>query len=154
MIERVANSAKIQEVLQRHAKEVIATLYQEELHFSIVCDTSFIQFTPSLSVEMRERLGKVAVFILSGYSFQSLKIEVDYFEFEAGLVMQNGEDLGTVLRIPYYSVMQVIVQDDNDAPQSIMIYCNPFEFAQNQEMEDSIMAILSNNAHLLYRGKK
>lgn len=152
MIEQVANSAKMQNLLQRHAKEIITTLFQEDLHFSVVCDTSFIRFTPALGAEMRERLGKVAVFILSGYSFQSLEIGESHFEFEAGLVMQNGEDLGTILEIPYHSVMQIVIQDDNEA-QSIMVYCNPFEFTQSQEVEDSMMAILSSNAHFLYKGK-
>lgn len=152
MIEQVANSAKMQNVLQKHAKEIIQTLYEEDLHFSIVCDTSLIQFSPPLSVEMRERLGKVAVFILSGYSFQSLKLADNHFEFEAGLIMQSGEDLGTILEIPYHSVMQIVIQDENET-QSIMVYCNPFEFTPSQEVEDSMMAILSNNAHILYKDK-
>lgn len=152
MIEQVANSAKMQNVLQKHAKEIIATLHEEGLHFSIVCDTSFIRFTPALTPSMRERLGKVAVFILSGYSFQSLELGETHFEFEAGLVMQNGEDLGTILEIPYHSVMQVVIQDENET-QSIMVYCNPFEFTPAPEVEDSMLAILSNNSHILYKGK-
>lgn len=152
MIEQVANSAKMQNVLQKHAKEILQTLQQEGLHFSIVCDTSFVRFTPPLTPQMKERLGKVAVFILSGYSFQSLEIGESHFEFEAGLVMQNGEDVGTVLEIPYHSVMQVIVQDESET-QSIMVYCNPFEFIPSHEMEDCMMAILSNNPHILYKGK-
>lgn len=147
-----SNSLKLQTTLQRHAKEVIATLIEEDMHFSIVCDTTFIKFTPPLSAEMRERLGKVAVFILSGYSFQSLELGENHFEFEAGLVMKNGEDLGTILEIPYHSVMQIVLQDDNDA-QSVMIYCNPFEVTQTQEMEDSMLAILSNNPHIFYKDK-
>lgn len=152
MIEQVANSSKMQNVLQKHAKEIISALYEEGLHFSIVCDTSFIRFTPSLTPQMKERLGKVAVFILSGYSFQSLEIGESHFEFEAGLVMQNGEDLGTILEIPYHSVMQVVIQDESET-QSIMVYCNPFEFIPSQELEDSMMAILSNNSHILYKDK-
>lgn len=152
MIEQVANSAKMQNVLQKHAKEIMNTLYEEGLHFSIVCDTSLIRFTPALSLQMRERLGKVAVFILSGYSFQSLELGETHFEFEAGLVMQNGEDVGTILEIPYHSVMQVVIQDESET-QSIMVYCNPFEFTPTQEAEDSMMAILSNNPHILYKGK-
>lgn len=152
MIEQVANSAKMQNVLQKHAKEMISTLYEEGLHFSIVCDTSFIRFTPALSLQMKERLGKVAVFILSGYSFQSLQIEENHFVFEAGLVMQNGEDIGTILEIPYHSVMQIVIQDESET-QSIMVYCNPFEFTPNQEVEDSMLAILSQNSHILYKEK-
>lgn len=152
MIEQVANSVKMQNMLQKHAKEMITVLHQENLHFSIICDTSLIRFSPPLSRQMKERLGKIAAFILSGYSFQSLEINENYFEFEAGLVMQNGEDLGTTLEIPYHSVMQIVVQDENEN-QSIMVYCNPFEFTPTPEVEDSMLAILSNNSHILYKDK-
>lgn len=144
----IQNNPKIHNTLQQHAKEMIILLQKENINFSIACVTSLIDFTPSLNFDLYQKIGRIGVFVLSGYSFESIEIEEGFFEFEAGLTMSNGEDIGTIIKIPYIAVLQILVQD-NMTSRPIPIFINPFEVEGESDMEDSIQAILSKNLHLI-----
>lgn len=144
----IQNNPKIHSTLQQHAKEMIVLLQRENINFSIACVTSLLDFTPSLNFDLYQKIGRVGVFVLSGYSFESIEIEEGFFEFEAGLTMSNGEDIGTIIRIPYIAILQILVQDSTIA-RPVPIFINPFEVEEESDMEDSIQAILSKNLHLV-----
>ncbi|MCE3046806.1 hypothetical protein [Helicobacter kayseriensis] len=148
MFKYMAQNPKFQKLFALHAKEFITQLKNEGLHFSIACDTSLVCFDPPLIDEIKEKIGKVAIFILSGYSFESLEVFDDFFVFEAGLILKEGEDIGTILKIPYASVIQILAQDE-DSSYPIPIFVNPFETKEDKKQEDSMHAILSKNPNLL-----
>lgn len=143
----IQNNPKIHNILQRHAKEMIEFLNNENISFSIACSTSLLHFSPPLNQDLYQKIGRIGVFVLSGYSFESIEIEQSFFEFEAGLTMSSGEDVGTVIQVPYIAILQILVQDDLTT-RPIPIYLNPFE-AEENGIEDSIQAVLSKNLHLL-----
>lgn len=132
-----------------HARDFIRHLQQGKTHFSITCDTSLLTFDPPLSKTLREQIGDVAFFILSGYSFQSIQIQEQDFVFEAGLIAEEG-DIGTIITVPYLALIQILLHEENSS-QSLPIYVNPFKFSQHkiQTQSDSKQAILSKNANIL-----
>lgn len=148
MLNNIASNATIQNLFALCAKNFVQTLKTEGIEFSILCDTGIVHFDPPLSFELRNRIGKVSIFVLSGYSFESIQTFNNYFTFEAGLILENGKDIATLLKVPYMSVVQILIQDE-DASQSIPIFINPFESSQVQALDDSIAAILSNNMDLI-----
>lgn len=148
MLDNIASNTTIQNLFASCAKGFIQTLRSEGLEFSILCDTGIVHFEPPLSFELRNRIGKVSIFVLSGYSFESIQTFGNYFTFEAGLILENGKDVGTLLKVPYMSVVQILIQDE-ESSQSIPIFINPFESSKVQALDDSIAAILSNNMDLI-----
>lgn len=148
MFDDVASNKAMQSLFASYSKRFIQTLKNEEIEFSILCDTSIIQFSPPLSFELQKRIGKMSVFVLSGYSFESIEVFHHHFAFEAGLILENGKDVATLLKVPYAGVVQILIQDESTS-QSVPIFINPFESSKTQALDDSISAILSNNMNLL-----
>lgn len=150
MLEKIANNSNVCSLFCSHAKDFLEMLKVENLHFSVVCDTELIEFDPPLTQELQNKLGKMSVFILSGYSFETLKISKDFFSFEAGLIVEEGNDFATLLKIPYVGVVQILAQGEDT---SIPLFINPFEAKKIKECKDSKQAILAKNQILLKRKK-
>lgn len=148
MLNNIASNKIMQNLFASCAKNFIQTLKNEKIEFSILCDTSIVNFDPPLSFELQRRIGKVSIFVLSGYSFESIQTFNHYFTFEAGLILENSKDIATLLKVPYMSVVQILIQDE-ESSQSIPIFINPFESSQIQTLNDSITAILSKNMDLI-----
>ncbi|WP_051420641.1 hypothetical protein [Helicobacter pametensis] len=138
----------LQPFFESHARDFITFFHSQGVHFSIACETSLIHFDPPLTQELKDKIGKIGFFILSGYSFDSLEVFKDYFIFEAGLILEEGKDIGTILKIPYIGVVQILIQDQN-THQPTPIFFNPFEPIEAKRHEESMRAILSKNASLL-----
>lgn len=142
-------SHKIRNLFSKHAKEMIELLAEEEIDFSIICETSMIGFSPELNLSARKKLGDMTAFILSGYSLASLRLEDTCFEFEAGLISQEQDDYyGTLVKIPYIAVMQIFIEHEGLHQKTILFY-NPYEPDDSVDVRSSILAVLSKNAHLL-----
>lgn len=142
-------SAKVRNLFSTHAREMMQALKEEDIDFSIICETSMIGFYPELSHYARSRLGDMTAFVLSGYSLASLVLEDAVFEFEAGLISQDRDDqLGTVVRIPYMAIMQIFIEDENLRQRTVLFY-NPYEPDDCENVRSSMLAVLSKNGHLL-----
>lgn len=141
-------STKIRNLFSRHAKEILEVLKEEDVDFSIICETSMIGFYPELSHPARQKLGDITAFVLSGYSLVSLVLDEAVFEFEAGLISQEDDNFATLVRIPYMAIMQIYIQDDSFRQKTVLFY-NPYEPDECEEVRSSILAVLSKNGHLL-----
>lgn len=141
-------STKIRNLFSRHAKEILEVLKEEDVDFSIICETSMIGFYPELRHSARQKLGDITAFVLSGYSLVSLVLDEAVFEFEAGLISQEDDNFATLVRIPYMAIMQIYIQDDSFRQKTVLFY-NPYEPDECEEVRSSILAVLSKNGHLL-----
>lgn len=150
MLSNLTSNARVQHLFSSCARRFIQTLKNEQIEFSILCDTRIMRFDPPLSIELLQRIGKMSVFVLSGYSFESIRIFSHYFSFEAGLILENGKDVATLLHVPYVSIIQILIQDEEQS-QSVPIFINPLESPQVQDLDDSFSAILSKNIDLIKR---
>ncbi len=148
MFNYLSNHQKIYNILLSHSKDLITKLHFEEIPFSLVCRTKMLNFDPSLSSELKAQIGEIACFILSGYSLQSLEIFEQNLVFEAGLTLKNGQDVGTIITVPYGAIMQILFQDE-EMQQASPIFVNPFENMDEDDFNNSLNAILSKNLDLV-----
>lgn len=142
-------SAKIRNLFSTHAREMMEALREEMMDFSVICETSMIGFYPELGHDARSKLGDMTAFVLSGYSLSSLNLEDAVFEFEAGLISQDRDDqFGTIVRIPYIAIMQIFIENENLRQKTVLFY-NPYEPDDCENVRSSMLAVLSKNGHLL-----
>ncbi|PAF42491.1 hypothetical protein [Helicobacter sp. 11S02596-1] len=128
----------------RHCFENINFLAHNNLNFCILCDLSKVSFEPPLPQEIFEKFGPLVLFVLAGYTFESLRVFDDSVAFEAGFGKDN---IGSVVSVSLEGIIQVIVKDKKDNNIVLfnrydmsLVFGNPDEEA----MQDSMEAILSN----------
>ncbi|ANV97536.1 hypothetical protein BBW65_01355 [Helicobacter enhydrae] len=149
---RIIN-ASLRTLLKLHAQEMIQKLEQEKIPFSIACDISKITFDPPLNHDALELLGAINIFVLSGYSLETLELSAQFFQFRAGVT----QDTDVSIAVPYDAVVQIIFQPE-DSANGIILFSNPVEtlmYGQVDEIDedegftDSLNAILSKNQELM-----
>lgn len=130
---------------EEHLYNCINFLIKEGIEFAVVAKLEYIEFDPILPKSIIENLPDVSLFILSGYSFESSRIDKKELVFEAGF---GAENFGSIVSIPLLGIAQVIVED---YPIAINV-AKPY-LKQNKvfEVESSMEALLNRpeNSHLL-----
>jgi len=93
-------------LMEEHISNTIAYLFEKNQEFAIACEVKYIDFTPELPSEIMESFKETVLFVLSGYTFESAKLEEGFFSFEAGF---GSENFGSVVTMPLLAIKQVIV---------------------------------------------
>jgi len=93
-------------LMEEHIGNTIAYLFEKNQEFAIACEVKYIDFNPELPLEIMENFKETVLFVLSGYTFESAKLEEGFFSFEAGF---GSENFGSVVTIPLLAIKQVIV---------------------------------------------
>ncbi len=129
----------------QHCLDCLHFLYHHRVHFSIFCDLCCVRFEPPLPQEQIESFGNFVLFVLAGYTFDSLKIhgEIPEIHFEAGL----GDHIETTVKIVLEGIVQIIVKDKNDSNVVLFNRCDPsLIFVDNtaEQLQSSKDAILSD----------
>ena len=138
--------------MKEHILATIEYLFNENQEFGIACETSTVNFEPSLPAELKDSLPEVTLFMLANYSFETASIDAHYISFEAGFGPDN---FGALVHIPLLAIKQVFVEE-----YPILINVSS-ENDNNEEKEEvvekeainSMEALLNNpeNAKLLKR---
>ncbi len=99
-------------------EEIVYTFFDQtmiwftlnSIEFSIACRIKYLDFDPPLPPEITEKFQPVMLFIISGYTFETLKVddEARVITFEAGF---GEENFGSVVRVPYLAIQELYVQD-------------------------------------------
>lgn len=129
----------------QHCRDCLYFLHYNRVNFSVFCDLSKVKFEPLLPQELLEGFGAFVLFVLAGYTFESLKIyrEVPEISFEAGL----GDNIETTVRIALEGIVQIIVKDKNDSNVVLFNRCDPsmiFTDNATEQIQSSKDAILSD----------
>lgn len=137
-------------LFKRHCYEIIKVLMDKRINFSIVCSVACVKFEPPLPNQIYDTFNDLTMFILAGYTFESLELEENNLYFEAGF----GEDnLGSFVTVPLESIVQILLPDDENFRSDLCLYINLFgvllepKNAKNNEEEginSSMKALLSN----------
>jgi hypothetical protein len=93
-------------LMQEHISNTIAYLFSKDQEFAIACEVKYIDFNPPLPSDLLEDFKETVLFVLSGYTYESAKLEGEYFSFEAGF---GNENFGSVVTMPLLAIKQVIV---------------------------------------------
>jgi hypothetical protein len=135
-------------LIQEHIANTIAYLFSRDQEFAIACETKYIDFDPPLPEDILESFKDTVLFVLSGYTYESAKLEREHFSFEAGFGEAN---FGSMVTMPLLAIKQVIVGEHP-------IVLNLAQPAPKQELskKSSMEALLNNpeNKKLLKKKKR
>ncbi|WP_334082581.1 hypothetical protein [Helicobacter typhlonius] len=138
-----------------HLKDILTFLLEKGVGFNIMCDMKHTHFDPVLPEHISSTFGDVATFVLTGYSFESIVLQKDGIDFEAGF---GSENMVSLVHIAYEGVVLIYLHD-SDLLRDISLFTNvshPFfydisaeelnEIASVQEegLEHSRLAFTSN----------
>ncbi len=96
-------------IMEDHLKKTINYLFEKNQEFAIACEVNYITFSPQLPKEILDTFKETILFILSGYTYQSAKLEEDHLVFEAGF---GNDNFGSTVSIPLLAIKQIFVGDN------------------------------------------
>jgi hypothetical protein len=95
-----------QKLISSHIDQTIRFLFDNNQEFALACEINYLSFTPELPEEIRKGFGETVLFILTGYTYETAKLEEGYFSFEAGF---GEENFGSVVTLPLLAIKQIFV---------------------------------------------
>ncbi len=149
---------KFQTMRTKHCQEILDYLMRKKINFSILCNLKCVKFDPLLPESISNSFSDLTVFILAGYTFESLELSMGNLYFEAGF----GEDnTGSFVTVPLECIVQILLPNTDHLVEKLssdfVLYVNLLAmFAHNQEIlpkatkkekdgiNNSLRALLSN----------
>ncbi len=95
-------------LMQEHIENTITYLFEKNQEFAIACAIKSVHFDPELPENIKETFNDTVMFILSGYTFETAKLEKEMFYFEAGFGENN---FGSTVAVPLLAIKQLFVGD-------------------------------------------
>lgn len=141
---------KFQAMQIKHCNAVLEYLMRKKINFSILCNIESVKFEPALPESIRNAFSDLTLFILAGYTFESLELDGQNLYFEAGF---GEENVGSFVTAPLHSIVQISLPNSDNLQADFCIYINLFAtFAQIKQnaMEEeegiysSMQALLAN----------
>ena len=134
-------------LMEEHIEKTIGYLFNKNQEFALACEIKHVSFTPELPSEIKETFNETVLFVLSGYTYETAKLEEEYFYFEAGF---GADNFGSTVAVPILAIKQVFVGDHP-------IVLNLAEPVKEEEVskQNSMEALLNNpeNKKLLKKKK-
>jgi len=134
----ILNTQEYKEVANRYLIDTISIFFDKNEEFSIVCDVQYLEFDPPLPQDIFDKFGTHVLFSIARYSFESAKIDDNYFMFEAGF---GSENFGSTVSLPILAIKQILV----DEVPLITNIANPTKIEIQEEKVDNSMNIFLNN---------
>ncbi|GAA8352968.1 hypothetical protein HpDR35_05120 [Helicobacter pylori] len=113
----------------KHCVEYLQFLSKNHLSFNLLCERDAIDFSPKLPKEIHEKFGSLVLFILAGYTLESLMIDAQSVQFEAGFGPNN---IGSVVQVELPGIIQILIKEKNE---NIVLFnrCDSLELFQKEE---------------------
>ncbi|MGL2841069.1 hypothetical protein ACQJ9R_06885 [Helicobacter pylori] len=113
----------------KHCIEYLQFLSKNHLSFNLLCERDAIDFSPKLPKEIHEKFGSLVLFVLAGYTLESLMIDVQSVQFEAGFGPNN---IGSVVQVELLGIIQILIKEKNE---NIVLFnrCDSLELFQKEE---------------------
>ncbi|MGL2465374.1 hypothetical protein ACOWNH_01025 [Helicobacter pylori] len=113
----------------KHCIEYLQFLSKNHLSFNLLCERDAIDFSPKLPKEIHEKFGSLVLFVLAGYTLESLMIDVQSVQFEAGFGPNN---IGSVVQVGLSGIIQILIKEKNE---NIVLFnrCDSLELFQKEE---------------------
>ncbi len=140
----------------KHCVEYLRFLSKNHLSFNLLCERDAIDFSPKLPKEIHEKFGALVLFVLAGYTLESLMIDTQSVQFEAGFGPNN---IGSVVQVKLPGIIQILIKEKNENAvlfnrcDSLEVFHKeepPFQEPKKDEQEskewlDSKEALFSNS---------
>ncbi len=134
-------------LMQDHIEKTIGYLFSKNQEFAIACEVKYVDFEPELPSDIKDTFNDTVLFILSGYTFETAKLEEGVFYFEAGF---GDDNFGSTVAVPLLAIKQLIVGDH----PIVLNLSQPVEKRETSS-KNSMEALLNNpeNKKLLKKKK-
>ncbi len=109
MLETILKNENFIHTMQKHCYEVISHLIEENIEFSIVANTNFIDFNPELPKELDVKQNPYALFALGGYTFESIQLNKDFIQFHAGF---GNDDFDSFAKVDLGAITQIQIENN------------------------------------------
>ncbi len=139
MINRLLDSNDFGTLMKKHIYETIELLLKDGIEFSVAAEIEHISFSPELPEDIFEKLAPISLFVLAGYTYESLILEKDYITFEAGF---GSENIGSFVTIPLLAVRHILI-DELVIAVNMATYKDDKEISES-EIEHSMGVFLNN----------
>ena len=106
MTRNLFQTSQYRTLMKEHLTKTIIYLFEKNQEFAIACETKYITFEPELPSDIKQSFNETVLFVISGYTYESAKIEDDYFLFEAGF---GSENFGSTVQVPLLAIKQLFV---------------------------------------------
>lgn len=113
----------------KHCIEYLQFLSKNHLSFNLLCERDAIDFSPKLPKEIHEKFGTLVLFVLAGYTLESLVIDAQSVQFEAGFGPNN---IGSVVQVKLPGIIQIIIKEKNENAV-LFNRCDSLELFQKEE---------------------
>ena len=125
-------------LMKEHIGRTIIYLFEKDQDFAIACETKHIRFDPPLPSEIMETFNETVLFVISGYTFESAKVDDECFVFEAGF---GSENFGSTVRVPLLAIKQLFVGEH----PIVINMADPAPLPKQADKAKSSMEALLNN---------
>lgn len=138
---------RFEKLLDKQCEDVIRFLSKEKVNFALVCEVKNVVFDPPLPQEILEGFQPLSLFVLAGYTFDSLAFSQDGIMFEAGFGPNN---IGSFVQINFRHILQLSVSNHKSKDMIVFRRLDGFEIFGDEEqnkiqnLQQSMQAILSN----------
>ena len=108
MLDQLNNDQKFSKLISKHIISIMTHLFENNYHFGVLCRIDHVTFSPDLSEELKAEFRPLTLFFLSGYTFESARIDSDNLYFEAGF---GSSDQGSLVSVPLQDIIQIILDE-------------------------------------------
>lgn len=88
--------------------KTINYLFKNNYDFALTTDVKHLTFMPELPDNISSSFNDIILFVITGYSFESSKLDDEYFSFEAGF---GEENFGSVVSIPLLAINNIFLEE-------------------------------------------
>lgn len=140
MVTDIIENEEYKNIMSDHARDIVIHLVESGQEFAITANIKGLSFSPELPLAISEKLAPFSLFVLSNYTFDSIKLDDDYIYFEAGFGKEN---FGSLVKVPLFAIFQIIVDES-------ILFVNPIAtvekyFKSHQFKERSMNAFKMNS---------
>ncbi len=127
-MKKIFSDSDFVNLMNAHSKEVIKLLQSKGMFFSILVNIKEVEFDPELPDYIKGNFKPITLFALAGYTYETIEIDDEFLEFEAGF---GSENIGSIVKVPLHSIIQLLL---DDTP----IYINLSRKVNKQKQESKI----------------
>jgi len=138
MTTNLFQTSQYRALMKEHLTKTIIYLFEKNREFAIACETQYITFEPELPSDIKESFNETVLFVISGYTYESAKVEEDYFLFEAGF---GSDNFGSTVQVPLLAIKQLFV---GEHPIVINLAEPAIVPKQTDKVKNSMEALLNN----------
>ncbi len=108
MLQMVLNDDRFCNIMNKHVQDILDFLLEKGINFSILTSVTDVDFSPTLPDKIKDTFKPITMFVLAGYTFESVLVDEEIISFEAGF---GSDNFGSLVSVPLLSVLQVIVEN-------------------------------------------